>query len=132
MGWKTEDDNLWALCSECNEGKKNYFASVTEPEVRSAMLHKSVHVRLGELLKAFAGKPVPKMYLEMVSAFTHDDFSRRLRELRDLGWRYRVQKRKEENRVRTYYILEQAKPWPDTPEKSIGERVKRKGESKPT
>jgi intracellular sulfur oxidation DsrE/DsrF family protein len=33
-GGKVEDDNLWALCSDCNEGKRNFFASVTEPEIR--------------------------------------------------------------------------------------------------
>jgi len=62
----------------------------------------------------------------MVTAFTHDDFSRRLRELRDLGWRYKVEKRKEKGRIKTYYILENAKPWPADPEQSIGEMIKRK------
>jgi hypothetical protein len=89
------------------------------------MLHNSVHVRLGELLKAFTGKPIPKLYLQMVSAFTHDDFLRRLRELRDLGWRYRFEKRKEEGRIKTYYMLEHAEPWPADPEKSIGAKPKR-------
>lgn len=120
QGWGSDndDDNLWALCSECNEGKRNFFASITDPRVQTAMLHTSVHVRMGELLKAFNGEPVPKAYLAIV-AHTHDDFEKRLRELRVLGWRYRFQRRREDGRARTYFILEHWEPWPDNPAAAI-------------
>jgi len=124
-GGPTEDDNLWALCSSCNEGKRNFFASITDARVRQAIVHRSVHVRLGELLKAFKGEPVPKAYLQVV-AYTHNDFEKRLRELRELGWSYRSIKKKEGRRVRTYFILEHWEDWPDNPPQAIREAEQRK------
>jgi hypothetical protein len=124
-GGPTVDENLWALCSECNQGKRNFFASITDQRVREAILHPSVHIRLGELLKAFAGEPVPKTYLQIV-AYTHDDFEKRLRELRELGWRYRPVKRKEARRVRTYFVLQHWEPWPENPAAAIREAEARK------
>lgn len=128
-GAPTEDDNLWALCSECNQGKRNFFSSITDHRIQQAMLHDSVHIRLGELLKAFAGTPVPKAYLNIV-AYTHDDYEKRLRELRELGWRYHVQKRKEGPRFRTYFILDEWKPWPADPAKAIREAEAAKGKKR--
>ncbi len=125
-GGLTEDDNLWAVCSTCNEGKRAFFATITDPRIQRAMLHNSVHVRLGELLKAFAGQPVPKTYLQIV-AYTHDDWEKRLRELRELGWRYRAERRTEEGRVRTYFTLEHAEPWPADPTRAIREAEAKKG-----
>lgn len=126
-GWggSNEDENLWAVCQECNEGKRNFFASITDRRVREAIVHGSVHIRLGELLKAFAGEPVPKAYLQIV-AYTHDDFEKRLRELRELGWRYRPEKRKEDRRVRTYFVLEHWEPWPENPAAAIREAEAKK------
>jgi hypothetical protein len=72
-----EEGNLWALCEDCNQGKKAFFATITDPRIQQAMTHTSVHVRLGELLKQFAGQPVPKEYLALV-AWTHDDWEKRL------------------------------------------------------
>ncbi|MDO8617085.1 MAG: HNH endonuclease [Dehalococcoidia bacterium] len=126
-GGPTVDENLWALCSECNQGKRNFFASITDERVQQAMLHPSVHIRLGELLKAFGNGRVPKAYLQIV-AFTHDDFEKRLRELREIGWRYRVEKRRESGRVRTFFVLEHWEPWPANPAAAIreGERAKKR------
>ena len=117
-GGSTEDDNLWALCSECNEGKRNFFATITDSRIQQAIVHGSVHTRLGELLKAFSGEPVPKAYLQIV-AYTHDDFEKRLRELRELGWKYHVEKRKEGSRMRTYFVLDKWRPWPPDPAVAI-------------
>lgn len=84
-GGKTEPDNLWAICEECNHGKKNLFASVDSAVMRSAIKHDSVHVRIGELLKAAGvGAPVPSMWLDI--AANQDEWRKRLRELRYLGW----------------------------------------------
>lgn len=125
-GGRTEDENLWALCSECNLGKQSFFASITDPRVRKAMTHSSVHVRLGELLKAFSGEPVPKTYLQIV-AYTHDDFEKRLRELRELGWRYRAVKKKDGRRMRTSIVLEESRPWPKDPAAAIRKAERAKG-----
>jgi len=111
-GGKTEDDNLWAICSECNEGKRSFFASITDPRVQRALVHSRVHVRIGELLKAFHGQEVSKSYIRIV-AHTHDDFEKRMRELRRLGWKYIFRKRKTKGRVQTYFILQHWEPWPE-------------------
>jgi len=125
-GGSSEDENLWAVCEECNAGKKNFFASITDRRVREAILHESIHVRIGELLKAFAGEPVPKEYIQIV-AYTHDDFEKRMRELRELGWSYRFTKRKEGRRVRTYFVLEHWEEWPPDPAAEIRRREAMRG-----
>src|SRR6266446_5007676 len=53
-GGTNERQNLWAICEECNAGKKAYFESLNiDPQLmKSLTSHKSVHVRIGELLKA--------------------------------------------------------------------------------
>src|SRR5437870_5812232 len=45
--WSGSDDeeNLWAICEECNAGKKAHFASLDQGLMRRVMQHKSVHVR---------------------------------------------------------------------------------------
>jgi hypothetical protein len=125
-GGPTIDENLWALCSECNEGKRNFFASIADDRVRHAMVHGSVHVRIGELLKAFRGQPVPKAYVQLV-AYTHGDFEKRLRELREIGWKYRAVKQKVAGRMQTHFILEKSEDWPPDPAAAIraAERKKR-------
>ncbi len=82
------------------------------------MTHDSVYVRIGELLKAFEGEEVSKDLIQTV-AYTHDDFEKRMRELRKLGWRYRPKKRKEGRRFKTYFILDRWYPWPDNPAAEI-------------
>jgi hypothetical protein len=128
-GGPTELENLWALCSECNEGKRNFFASFTDPRIQRAMLHRSVHIRLGELLKAFHNEWVAKEYLAVV-AWTHDDWEKRLRELREIGWDYNYKRQQEGDRVRVYFRLARWAPWPDDPAKAIREAELRKGKKR--
>ena len=78
------------------------------------MGHKSVHVRLGETLKAFKGEPVPMDTLEFVA--NQDDWKKRIRDLRYLGWKIESSKKKlPGGRVSSYYRLIQSKPWPGDP-----------------
>jgi 5-methylcytosine-specific restriction endonuclease McrA len=53
-GGTNDVENLWAICERCNSGKKAYFSSldVNAEIMKAAMSHDSVHVRIGELLKA--------------------------------------------------------------------------------
>jgi HNH endonuclease len=111
-GGATDDENLWPLCTECNQGKRNFFATVVDSRVQQAMLHPSVHVRLGELLKSFEGAPVPKAYLQLV-AHTHEDWEKRLRELRELGWQYHYRRYKDGSRIKVDFILDHWEPWPN-------------------
>ena len=119
-GGLTVQENLWAICELCNHGKKNLFASIDSPAVRSAIHHKSVHIRIGELLKAVGvGIPVPSFLIDFV-AMDQEDWHKRLRELRYLGWIIEVSKKKTpEGRVRSSYTLKAYKPWPKDPTRWI-------------
>ncbi len=112
-GGQTERDNLWAICEQCNHGKKNFFASVDSPAIRQAISHQSVHVRVGELLKAFCGVPVPSYLIGFVAG--QDDWKKRTRELRYLGWKIAASKKKVEGRVRSFYTLRKYTSWPMDP-----------------
>lgn len=111
-------ENLQPLCEECNRGKKNLFASYNEfaTEIRLAIAHESVHVRIGELLKAFGKRPVRSDVLGMVASPVGDfqeDWQKRLRELRTLGWTIKTSRRKEDGRTRAYYELVESREWPE-------------------
>jgi hypothetical protein len=116
-GGTNDPENLQALCSECNEGKKNLYATYDEfaDKIMLAANYDEAHKRIGELLKAFNGKPVPSDLLEVVAKAKQyqDDWQKRMRELRELGWTYSFTKKREGNRVRSYYILEHYEPWPE-------------------
>lgn len=109
-------ENLQALCSECNEGKKNYYATFDEhaAQIQQAIGYEEPHRRIGELLKAFSGAPVRSDLLERVANARQyqEDWQKRLRELRLLGWKIKSSRQKEEGRVVAYYELQEAKPWP--------------------
>lgn len=115
-GGTNSRDNLQALCAECNEGKKNLYATYDTfaDKIKEAATYDEPHRRIGELLKAFNGKPVPSELVEVVAkAKTYqDDWQKRMRELRELGWQYSFTKKREGDRVRSYFILEHYEPWP--------------------
>jgi 5-methylcytosine-specific restriction endonuclease McrA len=116
--WSGTDEigNLQSLCSECNEGKKNYYATYDQyaPQLRKAVGYDEPHRRIGELLKAFRGEPVRSDLLERVANAKQyqEDWQKRLRELRLLGWKIKSSRRKEQDRIVAYYELEEAQPWP--------------------
>src|SRR6266404_5156287 len=114
-GGSNEPENLWAICEECNHGKKNLFSSVNSAAVRAAINNESVHVRIGELLKATAMRePVPSYLLQFVA--DQDDWHKRLRELRYLGWKITsTRKRLSNGRVQSAYKLEKFTDWPANP-----------------
>jgi 5-methylcytosine-specific restriction endonuclease McrA len=124
-GGANDRSNLWAICKECNAGKKAYFSSINvDSEVmKNAMSHESVHVRIGELLKAIGvNNPVPASVLEIVAG--QDDWKKRLRELRYpvIGWDIETKLYKDSmGRKRADYVLKAYKPWPENPSKVIRE-----------
>lgn len=113
-GGLTESGNLWAICEDCNAGKKNYFKSVDADWMREVMKNKDVRVRLGETLKAFKGEPVDAATLEFIA--NQDDWKKRIRDLRYLGWVVRASRKRMPNgRVRSFYQLMKARAWPENP-----------------
>lgn len=116
-GGSNERDNLQPLCSECNEGKKNLWADYDQykDKIQGIISHENPYKRIGELLKAFNGEPVPDDLIEMVAKTGQyqKDWTRRLRELKDLGWKYSYEKKKIGGRFRTFYTLEHHEPWPE-------------------
>ena len=118
-GGSNGDPNLWTLCKECNEGKQAFFSSADEHavKIRSAIKEPEVHRRIGRLLQAFGvGEEVPAYMISLVASAIEfqGDWSRRLRDLRDIGWDYEVHKRKEGGRVVSYYVLTKDGGWPAT------------------
>lgn len=122
-GGKSERDNLQALCSGCNEGKRNFFASLDPAVMGKVVGFESVHVRIGELLKLFFQKPVPSDLISIVASAVEyqEDWQKRLRELRYLGWEIDVLRKKMQGRVKTWYTLKKFAPWPEHPTRQIKE-----------
>ena len=122
-GGSNDRENLWAICEECNAGKKAFFSSLhVSPEImKKAMGHQSVHVRIGELLKAVGiGKRTPSALLEVVAE--QDDWQKRLRELRYpvIGWEIDTRLYKGPSGKKfADYVLRSFKPWPENPTELI-------------
>lgn len=118
-GGTNDRGNLWAICIPCNSGKKAYFTSlnVGDEFMKKVTAHESVHVRIGETLKAVGiGKRTPPEILEVVA--DQEDWHKRLRELRYpvIGWEIdTVGHKTESGRKKVDYVLRKHKPWPDDP-----------------
>jgi hypothetical protein len=132
-GGTDERENLQALCSECNEGKRNFYASYNKyaNEIRQAVNYDEPHRRIGELLKAFKGAPVRNDVIERVASAKQyqEDWQKRLRELRVLGWKITPTKRKETNRIVSYYQLDHSEPWPG---EKIADEIRRREKARGT
>jgi hypothetical protein len=118
-GGTNDLENLWALCEECNAGKKAYFTSVKldDKAMRGIVGHESVHVRIGEALKAVGiGKRTPPSLLEVVA--DQEDWHKRLRELRYpvIGWEIdTVSYKTEGGKKKVDYVLRRFRAWPKDP-----------------
>jgi len=115
--WGGTDDpeNLQPLCTEHNHGKQAHFASFDQYKeaIRSAVRHDEVHLRIGELLKALKGVEVPVDLINLVAREENrGDPTRRLRDLRALGWTINASRRKSGKRTVSFYCLEHYLEWP--------------------
>lgn len=111
-GGLTSEENLWSLCSGCNEGKKNYFSSF-DPELMTTVLgHSSVHRRIAEILRMKLGEWVDCDLIEFVANFDdyQTDWNKRLRELRYFDFQIDSRNRKVGKRTLSFYRLNN---WPD-------------------
>jgi hypothetical protein len=118
-GGTNDRENLWAICEDCNAGKKAYFSSlhVDAELMKGVMAHESVHMRIGELLKAVGvGKRTSSQLIDVVA--DQDDWQKRLRELRYavIGWEIDTKLyRANSGKKQCDYILRSFKAWPDDP-----------------
>jgi 5-methylcytosine-specific restriction endonuclease McrA len=115
-GGTNHPSNLQALCAECNQGKKDHFASIAEygPQIAAASEHASPHMRIGELLKAVSPGEARSDIVEMVahSGGYQSDWRKRARELRELGWEYTARRERDGYRDQTYWRVTKWTPWP--------------------
>lgn len=134
-GGSNEPENLQPLCEECNAGKRDYFQTY-DPyahKIRLAINFDEPQKRIGELLKAFDGDWVRTDLLAVVASAKEyqEDWQRRLRDLRFLGWDYEFKKRYDEGaRVWTYYRLTKSAPWPENIRAAIVAEEKRRRRAK--
>jgi hypothetical protein len=116
-GGKTEIDNLWALCQLCNGGKRDFFASLDNKQMRHIVTLKSVYERITETLRQNSGTAVPSWLLEFVANVNdfQDDWQKRLRELRYpvIGMKIKATRTKTPSgKWQAAYQLEEWKPLP--------------------
>ena len=122
-GGTNDRENLWAICDECNAGKKDYF-NLMDPEfMKRVTAYDSVHVRVGETLKEIGiGKRTPPWLLDVVA--DQEDWHKRLRELRYpvIGWDIStVAYKTESGRKKVDYVLQSHRRWPHDPTGKIRE-----------
>lgn len=122
-------DNLQPLCTQCNHDKQAFYATLEpfEEQIRAATQHEEPHRRIGELLKAFleAGQEAPAQVVGAVASMKQyqDDWKKRMRELRVLGWDYTYRKDYQPERVYVYYTLTR---WTEWPEGDIAAEIRRR------
>jgi hypothetical protein len=130
-GGTTDPENLWPLCEDCLEGKRQYletYASYSE-QIRHAASFDEPQRRIGELLLALQDEWVPSELIGIVASAKEfqTDYERRIRELRALGWDYKSRKAHGEGaRVRVYYQLVRPAPWPENIHAAITAEAKRR------
>jgi len=101
-GGSSEIENLQALCEEDNAAKKAYFAGFDQELMKKVFAFPKVHQRIGQLLIALQPDYVESFLLGAVAG--QEDWQKRLRELRTLGWEIEVRKTKQPNgRVTSAY-----------------------------
>jgi 5-methylcytosine-specific restriction endonuclease McrA/predicted transcriptional regulator len=117
-GGTNDLENLQPLCEDCNGGKKDHFHTYDEfvDEIRQAATHDEPQRRIGELFLAFGQERwIRSDVIEIVASAKEyqEDWQRRMRDLRFIGWDYRNKTKREGGRVRSYYQLTKSAPWPD-------------------
>jgi 5-methylcytosine-specific restriction endonuclease McrA len=115
LGGTNKVENLQPLCTEHNHAKQAMFGEFNQwaDAIKASINLAEPHLRIGELLKACPGKEVPIDLINLVAREENrGDPTRRMRELRALGWVIDSTRRKKGRRTVSYYILREWQPWP--------------------
>jgi hypothetical protein len=124
-GGKTERANLWAICEACNRGKKHFFSSFDDDEMKKVLGYRSVHERLAHMLRLRRKKPVPAYLLQFVANALNqqEDWQKRLRELRHpvIGLKIDVFKKKGKKGVESFYTLQNWRAFPESYKRKMRE-----------
>lgn len=131
-GGTNDIENLQPLCKDCNGGKKDHFRTYDEfiDEIRQAATYAEPQRRIGELFLAFGtDRWIRSDIIEIVASAKEyqEDWQRRMRDLRFIGWDYRFRKAREGGRVRTYYQLLKSAQWPENIIAAIRAEAARRG-----
>jgi hypothetical protein len=132
-GGTNDRDNLWPLCEECKDGRHQFLSAYSPyaEQISRAAIFDEPQRRIGELLKAFNGRWVPSDLIGIIASAREyqEDYQRRIRDLRFLGWVIVQERRYHEGaRVRVYYRLIHCESWPDNIRAAIAaEERRRKG-----
>ncbi|MEV7961762.1 HNH endonuclease [Oerskovia paurometabola] len=107
-GGGNEITNLQALCEDCNGGKKDYYSQFDSfaDQIRQAANCDEPHRRIAMLFRAFSDQWVPSELLGAVASARQyqEDWQKRARELRYLGWTLETKReRRAGARVQVYY-----------------------------
>jgi hypothetical protein len=131
-GGGTEIENLQPMCDACMEGKRDYLQSfeALADKIRLAINYPEPQRRIGELLLAFGSEWVRSDLLAMVASAQEyqEDWQRRLRDLRFIGWDYELMKRTLDGsgRVWVFYRLKKSAPWPTNIHEAITAEANRR------
>lgn len=133
-GGTNMDENLWTLCSVCNEGKKNYFSSFNPELMKKVMAYSSVHERIARLLKLKFNEWVDCDLIAFVANFNdhQTDWRKRLRELRYLGLEIEFTRKKVEKRTISYYKLTKWVKLPENPSQAARDYEQERAKNKRT
>ncbi|MGV0780456.1 HNH endonuclease [Mycolicibacterium sp. XJ775] len=131
-GGTNELENLQPLCEDCNGGKKDHFRTYDAYAecIRQAASYDEPQRRIGELLVAFGTDQWVRSDVVAIVANAkeyQEDWHRRMRDLRFIGWDYVYKRKTEAGRVRTYYRLTKSAPWPENIIAAITAEAARRG-----
>lgn len=119
--------NLQPLCEDCNAGKKDYYGQFDAfaTQIRQAAKHVEPHRRIAMLLQAFGDEWVPSELLGAVASVQQfqEDWQKRARELRFLGWT--IETRKVSRRGARTQVYYRAVGDTSLPEGNLSEEIRR-------